>query len=191
MAFAVLIVVAISIGAYSILSAPTLPQELPNVEQNPASSTQFARSAPVTLRIPSIKLETSFETPLGLNADGTIEVPGSFEKVGWYKNGATPGEVGTATILGHVDSYQGPAIFWDLGDLKPGDEIEVTREDGSVAVFEIETSERYSQSDFPTEKVYGMTDYQSLRLITCSGTYNHGTQRYSHNLVVYAKLKKT
>jgi sortase (surface protein transpeptidase) len=152
------------------------------------STVSYERSAPVRLVIPKIKLDASFEGPLGLNEDRTIQVPKSFEKLGWYQYGATPGEAGTAVILGHVDSYRGPAIFWSLGQLKAGDTFEVDREDGTKLTFVVETSERYSQDDFPTEKVYGKTAYPSIRLITCTGVYNHGTQRYSQNLVVYGRL---
>jgi len=188
MAFAV-VGMALALGAYYVFTAT--PAEAPQTQTQEATTTaQFARSAPTQLRIPKLNIDTTFEAPLGLNEDKTIEVPDTYTKVGWYKYGATPGEVGTATILGHVDSYEGPAVFWPLGQLKEGDEIEITREDGTTAVFVVEKSERYSQDDFPTEKVYGLTDYPSLRLITCTGVYSHGSQRYSHNLVVYAKLKE-
>jgi len=192
MAFAVVagIAVGFAIGAGVLFFSNSSDEISPTVLETATTTDQFARSAPIELKIPKLNLETTFEAPLGLNEDKTIEVPDSYTKVGWYKYGATPGEVGTATILGHVDSYEGPAVFWPLGQLEEGDEIEITREDGTTAVFVVEKSERYSQSDFPTEKVYGMTDYPSLRLITCTGVYSHGSQRYSHNLVVYAKLKE-
>lgn len=154
-----------------------------------ATST-FARSAPVHLRISAIGLDTSFVPPLGLNADKTVSVPDSYTEVGWYKNGATPGEIGASVILGHVDSYQGPAVFYSLGQLTKGDEIEVTREDGSVATFVVTDTERVAQDNFPTEKVYGAVNYAGLRLVTCTGIYNRGTLKYSHNLIVYAELKK-
>lgn len=146
------------------------------------------RALPTHIRIPKIHVDTDFERSLGLNADKTIEVPESYEKVGWYKYGAAPGEVGTASILGHVDSYQGAAVFYLLGKLEAGDRVYITRADGIEAEFVVEYSERYPQSDFPTEKVYGKTDYPSLRLITCTGTYDRGVARYTHNLVVYARL---
>jgi sortase (surface protein transpeptidase) len=192
MAFAVVGMV-LALGTYYAFTATPAeaPETQEQVEEIATSSSRFARSAPVQLRIPKLNIDTTFEAPLGLNDDKTIEVPDSYTQVGWYKYGATPGEVGTATILGHVDSYEGPAVFFPLGQLKEGDEIEITRADGTVAVFVVEKSERYSQDDFPTEKVYGHTDYPSLRLITCTGVYSHGSQRYSHNLVVYAKLKES
>jgi hypothetical protein len=146
------------------------------------------RALPTQLRIPSLQIDTSFEAPLGLNEGGTISVPESYENVGWYKLGASPGEIGTASILGHIDSYMGPGVFYTLGQLKSGDRVFITRADGSEAEFEVEFLERYKQSEFPTEKVYNATQYPSLRLITCSGTYEKGIARYTHNLVVYAKL---
>ena len=153
------------------------------------SGTPLQRSAPTRLVIPAINLDTTFVAPLGLNADQTVSVPDSYTKVGWYKNGATPGEIGPAVILGHVDSKAGPAIFYSLGQVSVGDDVEVTRFDGSIAEFEVTELKRYPQSDFPTELVYGPTDEAVLRLVTCTGIYSHNEQRYSHNLVVYATLK--
>lgn len=152
------------------------------------ATTSYERALPTVLRIPSIKLETTFEAPLALSADQSIEVPDSYDAVGWYKLGASPGERGPAIVLGHVDSYQGPAVFYSLGQLKAGDQVFIERADGTEVAFEVMYLERYSQDDFPTEKVYGMTDGPELRLITCTGVFDKGVQRYSHNLVVYARL---
>jgi sortase (surface protein transpeptidase) len=146
------------------------------------------RSEPVRLRIPKVGIDTTFERPLGLNQDSTVEVPDSYEEVGWYQYAPTPGELGPAVILGHVDSYEGPAVFYRLGSLKPGDEITVDRADGTTAKFEVTTLERHEQSGFPTELVYGDIDHAGLRLITCSGVFVRGEQRYTHNLIVFARL---
>lgn len=156
--------------------------------QTTEKATVLAAAEPILLSIPKIKLETSFEESLGLNTDGTAEVPDSYTKVGWYKFGPTPGELGPAVILGHVDSYQGPAVFFSLGQLETGDDIFVNREDGSVAHFQVTKLERNEQSSFPTREVYGDIDHAGLRLITCSGTFERGIQRYTHNLIVYAEL---
>ncbi len=191
MAFAVLGIGCICVGVFFYFMRGDVAYESNEpVETLVSTTTQFARSAPVHLSIPKLDLEAEFEPPLGLNEDQTIEVPESYTKVGWYMHGATPGEVGPAVVLGHVDSYEGPAIFWPLGELEAGDEVAITREDGTTAVFVITGSERFSQDAFPTELVYGPTDTPTLRLVTCSGTYNKGTQRYTHNLVVFGELKK-
>lgn len=195
MAFAVLCVAAVTGFVYFFPQNPVVyaPQEevVRQEEREAATTTQFARSIPVRLVIPKINLDTTFVEPLGLNSDQTVSVPNSYEEVGWYTNGATPGEVGPAVILGHVDSYQGPAIFYNLGKLEEGDEVEVTRADGTTAVFVVTTLERQPQTKFPTERVYGPIDFPGLRLVTCSGVYNRGTLRYSHNLIVYAVLKES
>jgi len=196
MAFAVAgIVIGAFIASYffsvRVVYAP-IPEQSPVSEiATSAAESLYARSEPVRLRIPKINLDTTFVAPLGLNADKTVSVPDSYEQVGWYTYGATPGEIGPAVILGHVDSYKGAAVFYHLGQLEKGDEVEVTRADGTVATFVVTDMERKPQDNFPTERVYGPIDYAGLRLVTCTGIYDHGILRYSHNLIVYAELKKT
>lgn len=145
-------------------------------------------SLPTKLRIPSANIEADFSEPLGVGSSYEIEVPDDYVSVGYYKHGPTPGEVGPAVVLGHVDSYEGPAVLYSLGQVEVGELIEIEREDGSIVVFVVEKLERHSQDGFPTEKVYSDLDYAGLRVITCSGTYDRGVQRYSHNLIVFAKL---
>lgn len=147
------------------------------------------KSVPLRLRVPAVNLDTTFEGPLGLNDDKSVQVPESFTEVGWYKYGPTPGELGPSVILGHVDSYEGPAVFWSLGQLKEGDELFVDREDGTTARFVITDMKRVSQDDFPTKEVYGDVDHAGLRIITCTGIYDHGIKRYSHNLIIFARLE--
>lgn len=145
-------------------------------------------AVPVRVRIPSVGIDAAFEGSLGLNPDQTIEVPESFTEVGWYGYGPTPGELGPAVILGHVDSYRGPAVFWSLGQLEVGNEIFVERADGTTVRFVVSELRRVDQDEFPTRDVYGDIDHAGLRVITCSGTYERGIQRYSHNLIVFARL---
>lgn len=148
------------------------------------------RASPRHIRIPAVGIDAPFAAPLGVNEDQTIQVPETYDQVGWYKHGPTPGELGPAVILGHVDSITGPAVFFPLGQLEEGDEIFIDRIDGSTATFTVERLERHEQSGFPTEKVYGNLDYAGLRLITCTGIYSHGSLRYSHNLIVFARLEE-
>ena len=127
---------------------------------------------------------------LGLDENKEIEVPESYTEVGWYTYGPTPGEMGPSIVIGHVDSKTGPAVLYSLGKLAPGDRFTVTREDGSLALFEVDKLERYYQKDFPTQLVYGDIDHAGIRLITCSGEYDREAQRYDKNLVVYGHLVK-
>ncbi len=145
---------------------------------------------PGTLVIPRLELTASFTAPLGLQPSGEVAVPDSFTEVGWYQHSPLPGALGPSVVLGHVDSYRGPAVFWRLRELVPGDLVMITRVDGSVATFTVDRLETYAQDSFPTMEVYGNIDYRGLRLITCSGVYDRGTLRYSHNTVVYARLQE-
>ena len=125
--------------------------------------------------------------PLGLNADGTLEVPARFDRAGWWSGGARPGEPGPAVIVGHVDSHTGPAVFYRLPELRAGDRIAVVRRDGSRVRFVVQRTERYPKARFPTARVYGRTRGATLRVITCSGAFDRSRGHYLDNMVVYAR----
>ncbi len=159
--------------------------------ENNAVASQYSlpKSQPVEIKISAIGVDASVTT-LGLNPDQTLEVPTDYSQVGWYTGSPTPGEIGPSVMVGHLDSAKAAAVFYKLKDIKLGDRIEIKREDGSIAVFEAESMELFSQDNFPTKKVYGPIDYAGLRLITCAGTFESSTGHYSDNLVVFAKLVK-
>jgi len=106
----------------------------------------------------------------------------------WYKYSATPGQIGASVIEGHLDSYQGPAVFFRLGALRPGDSVDVTLADGITAVFRVTGVRRYPKSNFPAKTIYGATDYAALRLITCGGAFDYATGHYLSSTVVFASL---
>jgi hypothetical protein len=124
---------------------------------------------------------------LGLNPDGTLQVPSNFAVAGWYAGGPEPGDVGPAVIVGHVDSRNGPAVFFAVRSLGPGDAIDVF-EGGRKMRFVVLSVQEYAKDAFPTTKVYGRVDYPALRLITCGGVFNTSTGHYTDNIVVYGKL---
>jgi sortase (surface protein transpeptidase) len=125
-------------------------------------------------------------TPLGLNQDGTLEVPRRWEETGWYTGGPEPGERGPAVIAGHVDSTSGPAVFYRLGELVRGAVVSIRRADGSDVRFRVRRLERRAKDDFPTRSVYGRTVDAQLRLITCGGGFDSSTGHYRDNTIVYA-----
>ena len=148
------------------------------------------RSMPVSVDIPAIGV-TSRLLHLGLNADGTIQVPSLVTSAGqaaWYKYSATPGQIGASVIEGHVDSYRGAAVFYRLGALRPGDTIDVTLADGVTAIFRVTGVREYAKSHFPAKAIYGATDYAALRLITCGGVFDYATGHYLSSTVVFASL---
>lgn len=145
----------------------------------------LARVEPKHLKIEAAGVDTDL-IELGRMPDGTLETPTSYTLAGWYKYAPTPGEVGPAVIVGHVDNYKGPAVFYRLKELKPGDIIEVTRLNGSVVKFKVNSVEQFQQNNFPTQKVYGNINYPGLRLITCGGEFNRASGEYTANTVVFA-----
>jgi LPXTG-site transpeptidase (sortase) family protein len=146
-----------------------------------------ARSAPVELRIPAIALTVSLST-LGLNLNGTVQVPTDIQQPGWYKFGPSPGQEGSAVILGHVDSYQGPAVFFNLRSLTAGDAVDVSLADGVIAQFKVTSVAIYLKTDFPTQAVYASHGISALQLVTCGGVFDTQSGHYLSNLVVYTSL---
>lgn len=148
--------------------------------------THLARSVPVRLQITSIGVDSRL-MDLGLQDDGTMEVPPSGFPAGWYDGAPTPGELGPAIIAGHVD-WKGPGVFYNLHNLLPGDRVTVTRKDGSTPVFRVTRVEQFPKNRFPTKTVYGNIDHAGLRLITCGGTFNSQSGHYEDNIVAFADL---
>lgn len=142
---------------------------------------------PVHLRIPAIGVSTPL-VKLGRLADGSLEVPKAWGTAGWYDQGPRPGQPGPAVILGHVDSKSGPAVFYQLQTLRPGDTVRVGLADGRTLTFRVQRLQRYPKDQFPTEAVYFPTLDRELRLITCGGTFDYARGSYLDNVVVYATL---
>ena len=149
-----------------------------------------ARSVPVRLQIPAIGLSVSLST-LGLNRDGTVQVPTNFQEPGWFRLGPSPGQLGSAVILGHVDDYKGPAAFFRLGSLRAGDKVDVSLASGAVAHFVVKTMATYTKKSFPAQQVYGSHGYSGLQLITCGGQFDRQTGHYLSNVVAYTSLAST
>lgn len=125
--------------------------------------------------------------PLGLDEDGALEAPEDFAVVGWYKDGPEPGEPGATVVAGHVDSYDGPAVFYRLKELVPGNEVRVIGADGVEVVYTVTHIEQYRKESFPTGDVYASSDRSTLRLVTCGGDFDQAERSYKDNVVVYAE----
>jgi sortase (surface protein transpeptidase) len=176
----------------AVLAQRHAPSPAPTAAVGPATPKEpsLRRSAPVSVVIPEIGVRSPL-LRLGLNPDGSIQVPDvttSADEAAWYKNSVTPGQIGTAVIEGHVDSRVGPAIFFRLGALHPGDHIDVTLADGMTAVFRVTGVREYTKNDFPSEMIYGPTNYASLRVVTCGGTFDYASGHYLGSVVVFASL---
>jgi hypothetical protein len=158
-----------------------------------AQGPTLAVSLPVSISIPAIGV-TSRLLYVGLNPNGTIQVPPLNDppltnEAAWYRYSPTPGQLGPSIIEGHVDTAtEGPSVFFRLGALKPGDLVDITLADHQVAVFKITGVRLYPKNHFPTNAVYGLTDYAALRLITCGGSFDYQTHHYTSNVVAFASL---
>jgi hypothetical protein len=185
-------------GALAVAVTFLLQQHAPQPSAGAAGSIGFGRAHPLSLRrsvpvsvyIPAIGV-TSELLHLGVNADGAIQVPSLYTEAGeaaWYKYSVTPGQIGPSVIEGHVDSYAGPAVFFRLGALRPGDRIDVMLADRVTAVFRVTGVREYLKTRFPAKAIYGATAYAALRLITCGGAFDYATGHYLSSTVVYASL---
>ena len=162
------------------LPAPTGPIAAP-----PQSAQLAPVASPVSLTIPLIGVQTQLIT-LGLDAGGALQVPSSTSVAGWYTGSPRPGSVGSAIIVGHIDSLTGPGVFYRLAELRPGNDVYVKRADGTTAEFRVTSVQTYLKDHFPTQTVYGPTPDAELRLITCGGAFDPATGHYLSNIVVYA-----
>ncbi|RSS58402.1 class F sortase [Streptomyces sp. WAC06614] len=159
-----------------------------NPPQPPADMEVLEHSSVQRIRIPSIRVDAPVMT-VGLDQQGWIDAPPPQDPnlAGWYLNGISPGQRGSAVIVGHVDNAQGPAVFYGLGSMRKGQRIEVERYDGRTAVFEVYGVEVFSKDAFPGARVYGDTGHPELRVITCGGGYSKA-KGYDGNVVVFARM---
>jgi sortase (surface protein transpeptidase) len=174
---------------------PTVADETPAAEHRPADDKPAADagvrglpySRPLRLSIPSIGVVTDLEY-LEVDDDGVMEVPDDPSRAGWFSPSPAPGVPGAAVIAGHVTWDREPAVFFDLGRLRPGDTVKVDRADGTTASFVVRRTRTFPKDAFPTRAVYRQIDYPGLRLITCGGRYDFQTGSYDANVIVWARL---
>lgn len=169
--------------------APSATSTSPGSTPDPSPTSAATRSVPTAVEIPRIGVRSTL-IRLGLDGD-EMQVPSGadYHRAGWFTGSPTPGEIGPAVIAGHVDGFGRRSVFYDLGKLRSGDAVTVTRADGSTVRFVVYRAERYAKDAFPTATVYGNTEGPELRLITCSGDTDPRTGHYRDNTVIYARQR--
>jgi sortase (surface protein transpeptidase) len=168
-------------SATSLVASKKVINLTPTIKPLPAS-------VPTAISIPAVNIDANIMT-VGQASDGSIQMPPILDWItGWYKYSPTPGQIGPAVIVGHVDNYKNISVFWRLRYLQPGDDIYITRADGSTVHFKVTELEQFDQASFPTAEVYGNINYPGLRLITCGGTFSTATESYNQNTVVFATM---
>lgn len=179
-------------GHPAATAAPPAPGPEASGESTPSTASALPRSVPLRLEVPRIGVRTSLMS-LAKNADQTVETPplSRARQAGWYRLGPSPGSRGAAVIIGHVDSVRGPAVFYRLGELRPGDLVSVLRADGRTAVFRIDSVERVDKNRFPTQRVYGDPGYAAIRLVTCGGRFDRASGHYTDNVIAFGHLLRS
>jgi sortase (surface protein transpeptidase) len=155
----------------TITSAPTTTTTLP--------------AAPNRLRIPAIGVDAPI-VPVGLNPDGSMEIPGATE-VGWYEPGVRPGApTGSAVLAAHVDYAGAKGAFYDLRSLPDGAEVLVTTPEGTTLRFVVDTRFQVDKDELPGPELFRSTGAPTLTLITCGGGFDRSARSYEDNIVVRA-----
>jgi sortase (surface protein transpeptidase) len=190
------IAVAVAAGQPGVLTGAatqvpaTVQTSAPKLTSAPMARA-LAASVPLRVEIPALRVSAPL-VELGRNANGTLQVPplDNHDLAGWFDRSVTPGQKGTSIILGHVDSFTGPSVFFSIKMLRPGDIIDVVRADGDTAVFSVDGVQEVAKATFPASIIDEKTRYPELRLITCGGPFNTATRQYLDNIVVYSHLTR-
>jgi hypothetical protein len=177
--------VAAGIDALPAPTGPIMPPPTGPIVAVPQSPGPRPVAAPVALTIPLIGVQTNLIN-LGLTSSGALQVPSTTSVAGWYTGSPRPGAIGSAIIVGHIDSVKHPGVFYRLSELVKGDKVYVKRADGTLIEFSVTSVQTYLKDHFPTEDVYGPVPDAELRLITCGGAFDAATGHYLSNIVVYA-----
>jgi LPXTG-site transpeptidase (sortase) family protein len=137
------------------------------------------------LQLPAIGVDAPVdELPPG--PDGRLQAPTNWADVGWFSGGPRPGQAGSALLMGHVDSHTGPAVFWNLHQLRPGDAVLV--QDGAAAfTYRVSKALSFPETAPPMDDLFARTGASRLLLLTCSGDFNPRTGRYTDRLLVEAE----
>jgi hypothetical protein len=183
-----LVLVALFAGALGLGQMFGLPTPW-NFHWPHGDPTVLQRSVPTQISISTLGLRAPVVS-VGAAADGSIATPAidKPDETGWYRLGPSPGERGTAVIVGHVDSAHGPAVFARLATLSPGRTIDVNREDRRTATFRVDSVQRTPKTAFPADRVFAGGDAARLVLVTCGGAWVGGGVGYADNVIVYASL---
>jgi len=154
----------------------------PQLESQPSVST-----APIVrVSVPRVGINAPVEV-LTLDGAGAMQDPSTPNSIAWYDFSARPGQLGNVVLAGHVDyEHYGPAVFWHLRDLKPGDQVEVSLADGTVYAYEVATLNYYDAETAPVKDITGPTPYEAITLITCGGNFNRSNLSYNQRLIVRA-----
>lgn len=171
-------------------SGPPTTRSAPEPSTRGAAVGGLDYSEPSRLRIPGIDVSSDL-VDIGLDENGVMETPEPVDRAGWFTPSPPPGVRGATVVAGHVTWDQEPSVFFRLGELRPGDEVELERRDGVTVVYRVSRIGTFAKDAFPTQAVYAQPDRPELRLITCGGEFDEAAGRYPDNVVVWAHAVAT
>ena len=148
-----------------------------------------ATVAPVALALPALDIALPVD-PVGVEADGQMEIPPLAERGGWYRFGPSPADAQrTAVIAAHVDSEAsaGLGAFARLPDAQVGDVVEVTMADGSVRTYAVTSVERQAKPEIDWSLIFERDGAPRLVLVTCGGVFQRDVGHYTDNVIVTAE----
>jgi len=141
---------------------------------------------PQKLYIPKIKVAADVEH-VALQSVADFKAPYKWGDVAWYDRGPKPGDLGRATIFGHLDSTCCPAVFYLLKDLRTGDTVQVQYKTGKALTFRVMWQATYPNDHLPISFLFGRVSERGLSLVTCAGVFHYDGTGYDHKLIVYAR----
>jgi sortase (surface protein transpeptidase) len=150
----------------------------------PTATTVPPPALPTTINIPSLKISAPI-VAVGLDpGTNNLQIP-DIDHVGWYQLGPSPGQIGSAVLVGHVDGNSRPGVFWHLGRLTPGDRITINYNGTSPRTFRVTGRQQVPKTQLPAE-LFSRAGPSRIALITCGGTFNTTTRHYQDNVVIVA-----
>jgi Sortase domain len=159
----------------------------PRASAKPSARNLVPPGWPQSLTIPKIGTSAPIES-LSLTSGDSLHAPFRWMDAGWYSRGPRPGEPGNAVMFGHLDSYTGPAVFWSLNTLQPGDSISIAYRDGRRLTFRVMWQHVYPTTQMPQSWMFGANRQRGVIIFTCAGIFHSGGTGYDHKLVIFARL---
>jgi hypothetical protein len=166
---------------------PTTP--LPPLVPAPDAAPRPVAPAPEPVRVavPSLGIDAAVD-PVGVDPDGQLTIPADIGRVGWYRFGPVPGNVGSAVLAGHVDDVeQGLGVLAPLREAAVGQEVVVTDAEGTTTRWQIVSRGLIPKGELPLDRIFNRSGPPRLVLLTCGGPFLPEYRSYRDNLVVIAE----
>jgi hypothetical protein len=208
--------VALAVGLFFVISALTddpvqLPSEgsIEDIVDDASGEAVGAVPPPNASPVPSGPRPTRIavprlfiDAPVGAfgfedEAGRVPAVPDRGDLVAWYEFTPPPGLGANAVFSGHVDWQTPggspiPGVFYRLRELRIGDPVIVTLEDGKVIEYRVTGNVAAKYDDPNVGRSFAGTSKDVITIITCGGSWTDDSRSpeggsYSHRIIVRAE----